>query len=354
MQGANNHDCCEHLLNGNCQICGKHHHRWVQNGGGSGSGLVIRWCYDCHTYSAYYDDTGSDVILVTEPDFEQLSITDHRCEDFKVNGICLVCKKAYPVKTTEEAKTFQEPIYAVLKSSDGKYFLNGLIDRKTAETCENRIFHCTVIIVPFIADGKDKGKFIVHDRMPKLWAKGCTYNRSCPSERSLNFLGGHVAADINNLELLFKEIPQELFDDSDELSQELKIRSDNSEETLEVWETGAKTQKNIGVKPYDAPPLIPIGMTVLNWEYNRNREYSYLYALPVPSEDVPKLVMADDYISDEETHNVYLPMAVMDEKELLMLRYREPYSEVCDAIKRLWEPKNAEVYNKLIATINNL
>jgi len=92
LQYRETHECKDHMQSGYCGICGRHEHAWVQNGGGSGSGLVISWCYYCHTYGAYYDDTGTDVSLVNTPDFSSLVITSHNCEDFKAaDGVCALC-----------------------------------------------------------------------------------------------------------------------------------------------------------------------------------------------------------------------------------------------------------------------
>ena len=243
MQNNKNlHNCNEHLIRGNCQICGKHHHAFVENGGGFGSGLVIKWCYYCHEYSAYYDDTGSDVNLATTPDFNSLSISYHKCSDFiDTDGSCSVCHKSFPEKMAEAEKSYLEPLYSACKRGD-KYYLTGVVDRKTAESYDNPIRHLTAIIVPFVANGDKKGFWIVHDRTSKQYAKN---SASCKSP-SYNFFGGHVVADITKEELINTEIPQYIFDEAAkrELSEEFLVRDDNGI-LLEVWEGKIKTDKTI-------------------------------------------------------------------------------------------------------------
>lgn len=89
-----------HYKRGNCPTCGKHHHAWVDHGGGLGSGTVIRWCYWCHQYSVFNDDTGSDTSLGYTPDFNTLHIEWHNCYDFiDQTGVCIICKKHFPSKS---------------------------------------------------------------------------------------------------------------------------------------------------------------------------------------------------------------------------------------------------------------
>ena len=250
----------------------------------------------------------------------------------------------------ETAKSYSEPLYEAYERG-GKYYLSAFADRKTAEDPVNPVRHLTVIIVPFAADGKDKGKWIVHDRTEKQWAKGKV---SCKSP-SYNFFGGHVKADITKEELLGCEIPQYIFDNAarDELSEELLVGSDNNEKLLEIWEDKTPTGKSVGAKPYPANKLIPVGMT--EFDGGGNQEFSYFYALPISGGDIHKLIAADDYGMNK---NVRLTIAVKSEMELLKAPYRTdtPYvrqnGEICDAITRLWENENDNTYNKLIEIIN--
>ncbi|MDR0287641.1 MAG: hypothetical protein LBI03_08080 [Clostridiales bacterium] len=352
MENQATHNCSEHAKNGTCQIYGKHCHAWVQHGGGMGTGLVISWCYYCHKYEAYYDDTGTTVNLVNPPDLNNLSISYHNCSDFlNDKGVCAICGEVFPVKRTEVAQIYTEPLYEV-REEGGKYYLSSFVDRKIAENSNTPILHLTVIIVPFVADGVQKGQWIVQDRAAKQWAKGKLF---CNSP-SYNFFGGHVKADISKTELLGSEIPQYILDEAAkrELSEELLVLSDNNEIVLEQWQYGDKTDKVTGAKPYVYKELIPVGMS--KYYSADNSEISYFYALPVPSEDVPKLIAADDY----DGKNVELPVYVKTEMQLLKTPYRTNLSytteqgEICDAITRLWDGYyNVKVYNKLVEIISN-
>ena len=340
------HNCKLYLRNGNCQICGTHHHAWVQNGGGNGIGLAISWCYYCHRYEAYYDDTGSTVSLVNAPDLDSLSIHQHDCDDFiGKDGTCIICKKNYPNKSVDAIKSLKEPLYIAYKYND-KYFISGFIDRKKAENYMDPIFHFTVIVVAFISDGDEKGKFLVVDRTPRQWAKAVPtlYNFS------INFFGGHVKADITNEEVIGQEAPQHIFDESAkrEIAEELLIRSSKKDRLIEIWEDKKPTGTYIGVEPYNTQPLVPIGMSEFN--NKTNNEFSFVYCLPIPSTDVPKLLAAED---DGNGNDIYLQIHKMSEMDLLKVPYEQSNSELCDAIYRIWDKRNEKVYRKLMKTIKN-
>jgi len=277
--------------------------------------------------------------------------TEHDCKKYLQKGNCAACGKNFPVTSAKIAEAFGEPLYSAHKT-DGKYFIDGYIDRKAAERPENPIRHLTVIIVPFVADGADKGDWLVIDRTARQWAKGAARIKS----PSYNFIGGHVKADLKDESLIGSEVARKIFDETAliELSEELWINSGQKETLLEVWENGADTKKTVGVAQYSALPLIPIGIT--EFESETNYEFSFVYALPVPSADLPNLAAADDYGAGK---HIYLPLFAKNETELLKVPYvtylpdSKPNGEICDAITRLWENKNKEVYDKLIEAIKN-
>ena len=222
-----------------------------------------------------------------------------------------------------------EALYTVAQYGD-RYYITGFTERKAAEKLGVR--HLTVIIVPFVEDGKDKGKWIVHDRSAKQWAKG---NPDCKSP-SYNLFGGHCTADTLQLELVGSEIPMEICRSAAkrELDEELLRQGkekDEKKKKLEVWEKRIKTDKHKDAIAYQSKELIPVGLT--SYEAHDNVELSYVFALPVPSSDVDKLIAADDYKKD---HHVLLPTEIMAESDLQTLFQTNPNIEICDAITRLW------------------
>jgi hypothetical protein len=257
------------------------------------------------------------------------------------------------VKTTEAAKNYQEPLYQIYKRG-GRYFSEAFVDRKRAHDRSDPVRHGTVITVAFVADGKDKGKWIVCDCTPKKWANGTK-----PANAPLyNFFGsGHIIANLETEG--FGEIDRSVLDETvrKELSEELLVRSENNEIRLEVWKDEENTGEHIGAKPYlyDEKNLKPIGWS--EFDGDDNMEYSYIYSLAIPASDVPLLLSGDD---GPDSTSVYLPVRVMSELELLKAPYvtqvsgaKKKKAACLDAISRLWDILNIETYEKLIDTINN-
>jgi hypothetical protein len=224
------------------------------------------------------------------------------------------------------------------KKEGSEYYVEDFIDRDYAE--KNGVRHYTAIIVPFIMDGTEKGKWIVHDRTPKLWAK----KKPVAYDKSYNLIGGHIKA--SDMSLKGKPMPEKILLDGAmaELSEELFIKSLELLEDVEVevWENSRLTELRERVGRYDSKDLIPVGFT--EYDSDNNVEYSYVYALPIPSEDFDRLVSADDY---GKNLNVKLNLEKFTEEQLKDLHSNEPSIEVCDAITRLWDPINAQILVKL-------
>ncbi|MDR0992910.1 MAG: hypothetical protein LBL87_08480 [Ruminococcus sp.] len=224
------------------------------------------------------------------------------------------------------------------KKVGAEYIVEDFVDRDYAEN--NGIRHFTAIIVPFITDGKDKSKWIVHDRTPKLWAK----KKPVRYEKSYNLIGGHIKAD--DLSLKGKPMPYKTLLEGAlaELSEEL-FQNDFAEPKavdVEVWENGKNTGRVSQVGRYNHKELIPVGFT--EYTAKNNVEYSCVFALPVPPEDYGNLVSADDY---GKNLNVKLNLEKFSEEQLKDMYENDPSVEVCDAINRLWLPENAETLDKL-------
>lgn len=226
-----------------------------------------------------------------------------------------------------------------------KVIYTGSSDRDTAH--KHGICHLTVIVVPFIADGADKGKWIIHDRRDKQLAKGLP----CPG-CSFNLFGGHCNPPFSEAALIGEEIPEALLIDSAlrELSEELYLSCDSGE----ALERFGKNE-TVLAKPY---PLNENSLIGIGWTFfsdAADTECSFLYGLPVPSKDVESLIAADDYIKPDGTKgNIALPVFIKTERELLDI-YRENNSdtEICNAITRLWDERNSAVYKKLSDTIQS-
>ena len=259
----------------------------------------------------------------------------HDClENLDKNCKCTVCMKISHANS--------EPLYIVEQSVDD-YFITGFTERKVAEKFGVR--HLTVIIVPFVADGENAGKWIVHDRTAKQWAKG---KLDCKTP-SYNLFGGHCTADVTQIGLIGSKIPQEICDSAAKRELEEELLCFDGSICLEIWENKRKTDCFVNACPYEANDLIPIGFS--SYADKDNIEFSYIYALPVPEKDLSTLVAADNYVINEMEHNVSLPIVVLSEIDLLVLSQTDYSIEVCDAITRLWNAENKVVIDKLRTVI---
>jgi hypothetical protein len=245
-----------------------------------------------------------------------------------------------------------------------EYMVVGTVDRDKAEA--KGICHFTTIIVPFITDtnpdSEDKGKWIFHDRTPKLWAK----KKTPQYKKSFNLIGGHIQAVDESL--IGKAMKSKTLVEGalDELSSELLIEdisSDFDDIKVEIWDKDGKNG-TLNARKYFSRQLIPVGYT--EYDSENNKEFSYVFALPVPIEDYGELICADDYIDvDNEHRNVKLKKklateevlyAIYQEQQRIIAANKEPEIEICDAITRLWDDKNAtnkKTLAKLRSIINN-
>lgn len=250
------------------------------------------------------------------------------------------------------ANKTEEHVYIVERQNDS-VICSGTIERTVAE--REGIRHLTVIIVPFIADGENKGNWIVHNRHDKQKAK----NKISPM-LSINLFGGHccpsdgdiieTGSTVNESLLLHnavREMTEELF--------ERCSSQDTGAIALEDWSKGfPDCSIPIYGRSYNMPEcsLIPIGYA--DYTSKNNVECSYLFALPIPCADIDKLIAADDYQrKDGSKGTVCLPILIKTERELFELSKADSSDvEICDAITRLWELQNKNTYQRLIDFID--
>ena len=366
------HNCLEHLVGQcKCSVCGSVNHAIVSDNQGTGTGHCVDWCVRCGAYERYYDDTRSiiestfegrivkNAIPLGGKELKNLVIHRHQCEDhLNKNGACGICGNLVPEKqkpvnrplapvaaleATPAAETARntELLYTV-EEKDGRYYITGITTRSVAE--QFGLKHLTVIIAAFVYDTCGQWKYLVIDRTNKLHAQGKT---GCKTP-NWNSIGGHVEAVVSNTALIGQEIPRYLRDEGAriELSQELVVRGTKT--AVRIWKNGGIHDVRM-YDPYPAKPLIPIGY--VTYAGKDNVEISYLYALPVPEEEVRKVFATDDYMEAGEKHNVKLGMSYQTEQELRNAEKTTPNAEVCDAITRLWQPENAEVFERLKTVI---
>ena len=250
----------------------------------------------------------------------------------------------------------------IVEEIEGEHKIIGVAERKLAEKANLR--HLTTICVPFICDdGQDdegnsiKGNWIVHNRYHKQVAKG----EKSPPE-AYNLFGGHTNAETFaeigttiSEAVLFEGVRKEL---SEELFTKKK-GAKSATAKLEVWEDGSPVEEGGKIATIDAAqyhvPLfgvIPVGFT--EYESGSNKEYSYVFALPVPFEEYKNLVAADDYERDGEKHSICLPVTSYSETQLKKLHeMADPGEvEVCDAILRLlYAPRNVATFSSLRSII---
>ncbi|MFA0814528.1 MAG: hypothetical protein ACC608_01935 [Anaerofustis sp.] len=333
-QGNETHICKEHLGAGcRCTICGKicHDYHSDDDGTFAASGKVVTArCARCGDEEHYYADTG-------------VVIEHYRGRSYEREP-----ETVYPSKHAPQG----ELLY-MIKKSDDRYIITGITERSVAEKLGLR--HLTVIIVPFVTDGADKGCWIIHNRHDKQIAKGKT---SAPL--SLNLFGGHCGPPEDDIaRLIGKTVGPELLRENAlrELSEELLCKN-GMKKRLELWRDGVFAGEFLYASPYEVCPesLIPIGFT--EYAAKDNVEYSYIFALPVPGSQVEQIIAADNYDKHSQADgityetDIALPVVFMTESELKRLwESRDPQVEVCDAITRLWEEQNRAVYQRLLDCI---
>lgn len=347
--GNDTHICEEHLgARCRCTVCGKSCHDYYSDDDGtfaaSGKVETVR-CTRCGDEHHYYSDTGTELknyhVLKHEPEPEP---------------------EPEPVRKPEPART-PEPVHPPMQSAHGELIymvqkldenvvISGITERSIAEKLGLR--HLTVIIVPFVADGAHEGHWITHNRHDKQIVKG----KAC-APLSLNLFGGHCGPSDDITGLVGQTVKDELLFENAlrELSEELLVQ-EGLEKRLERWGGGVFTGEYLNASPYEVceEDLIPIGFT--EYTAKDNVEYSYVFALPVPGSQVEQLIAADNYMKISQADgtareaDIALPVEVKEEAELKRLwESRDPQIEVCDAITRLWEDQNREVYQKLLDSI---
>ncbi len=328
------HICMEQLGTGcRCTVCGKicHDYRTNNDGTFAASGKVVTArCVRCGDQVHYDADSG-------------VEIEDYRF--FK--------PEPDPVHPSRQAPQ-SELLYMVIKM-DEKYIISGITERSVAEKLGLR--HLTVIVVPFVMDGTDKGFWIIHNRHDKQIAKGKT---SAPL--SLNLFGGHCGPSDDDITgRIGQMVENELLCENAlrELSEEFLCKK-GMEKRLELWSEGLFAGEYLYASPYEVcyENLIPIGFT--GYTAKDNVEYSYIFALPVPGSQVDQIIAADNYHKYSQTDgkayeiDIALPVVSMAESELKRLwESRNPQIEVCDAITRLWEEQNHATYQRLLECIRN-
>ena len=222
-----------------------------------------------------------------------------------------------------------EKLY-IAEKVGGEYIVKGFVEREYAE--KHGIRHMTTIIVPFIRDGDDKGKWIVSDRMPKQRLKNKNvYKDGVECNVSYNLVGGHCTAE--DYKLFGLPIPPAVIEQCAEREICEEVKLDNSD--------------------YAHEKLIEIGFT--EYSSDDNVEYSFVYAMPVYRDDYEKLMFFDDYIDKEDGKHkdIKLGKGIYTEEELKNMHYNYPNTEICDAITRLWQSNNSDVLGKLHEAIQN-
>ncbi|MEA4939707.1 MAG: hypothetical protein VB091_09000 [Christensenella sp.] len=346
---------------GGCQ------HLFASNSNGSGTGRVEVWCVRCGEQEIYYDDTGTVLYSELDPDFDNSRYTgvihtleelndsirgNHFCERYAdEQNVCLVCGKQLEPKEPEKPVAPPPPkavpaekLYIVQKTKRG-YEICGLEERSVAE--QKGLRHLTVIIVPFVAGGPEQGRWIVHDRTAKLWAK----KKAAGASASLNLFGGHCSADEGAINRIGTPVTMDIFDVAAERELEEELFRRGTGHKLEVWENSEGASDSRETARYAHLPLIPVG--IVTYSSASNCEASYLYALPVPAADVDALIAADNYMRDGEERDIALPIIRMRENELRKLQKNNPDVEICDAISRLWLCKNRAARKKLQRVIRD-
>ena len=349
--------------NNNFGYSGGCQHLFASNSNGSGTGRVEVWCVRCGEQEIYYDDTGTVLYSELDPSFDNSRYTgvihtleelndsirgNHFCERYAdERNVCLVCGKQLESKQPEPSAAPEpatppavssEKLYIVQKTKHG-YEIVGFEARSVAE--KQGLRHLTVIIVPFVAGGPEQGRWIVHDRTAKLWAKG----KAAAASASLNLFGGHCSADEEAQKRIGELVTMDIFDVAAERELEEELLRRGKGHTLEVWQSKAGPSESREAAGYAHLPLIPID--VVTYDGEDNKEASFLYALPVPAADVDALIAADNYERDHKERDIALPILRMNGKELKRLHKQDPDVEICDAISRLWLWKNRAANRKL-------
>lgn len=335
------HICEEHLGAGcHCAICGKvcHDYHSDDDGTFAASGKVVTArCARCGDEEHYYADTG-------------IVIEHYRGRSYE--------REPQPEAVHGSPKRAHGELLYLVGKLDGEYIITGVTERTVAEKTGLR--HLTVIIVPFVTDGENKGCWVVHNRHDKQVAKG---KRCAPL--SLNLFGGHCGLEDDWIgDWIGKPVGMDMLLENAlrELSEELlrKVRANEAaQKKLELWRDGAFSGEWLAAAACAWSPddLIPAGFT--EHTSKDNVEYSYVFALPVSGADAEELIAADNYIKSDPADgagetDIALPIVFMTEAELKRFyKSNDPNIEVCDAITRLWAQQNSDVYESLLKCMDS-
>ncbi|MDL2232354.1 hypothetical protein LJC63_02070 [Ruminococcaceae bacterium OttesenSCG-928-L11] len=336
------HDCLEHLdASCQCTICGSSNHFVVDDDNGAGSGRVNEACLRCGKTAACYADSAAYLynemdgknyshyggISVSKEEVANKLRPGHDCKKYvEPDGTCLLCgKRRYYL-----AKNADKTRYAVKRDGDD-YLISGFT--RIGDTDEQDVCKLAVTVVPFIASGKDHGKFIVYDTLPLKRATGspdCT-TLTCEIPHMFCF------ADPSALDLIGKPVPQYL----------CRLFASHAVES--------RIEQRVTEERYKDGKLLPIGFAT-NTEHGGDI-VNYIFAMPMKEIDITSklpFVVIESFIDEKYgiKRGVVLTFQPYSETELRSL-FESCSDQVSKTISDLWLPENEAVYGKLLEIIEN-
>lgn len=341
---ANNiqkHDCLEHLdASCSCTVCNSSNHFVVSDDDGSGMGRVNEACLRCGKTAAFNCDTGYvhyDEMKGTGENFtgEKTSkekvvrklLSGHDCKKYvEADGTCLLCGKRhyYLAKGADQIR------YAV-KRDGTDYLISGIVCMGEAK--EDSACRLAVTVVPFIASGKNQGKFVVYDTLP---LKRVTGSPDCMTP-AYDMLQMFCIADPSAPDLIGEPVPQYVCN-------------------IFAWRViRDKIEQRVTGMHYDDSKILPVGFAT-NTGHGGN-VVNYIFAMPMEESQITStlpFVAIEHYVDKNHgmKRSVALRLQMHSQMELRSL-FESSSVQVSETISELWLPENETVYGKLLDIIES-
>lgn len=264
-----------------------------------------------------------------------------------------------------------EYLYAVRRneSARGGFEIVGVMEREAMH--EMAVRHVTTIGILVITDGPDAGKLVVHDRYAKLLGKAEARektSRDCELKairlranpfQSYNLFGGHLSVSDA---LPVRDIARNLTEEEPhqcilhELAEELALTpAPGQTECLRIVYRrevdGSMTPVTVAEFPVRQEEVVCLGIT--DYLSANNAEFSFIYAIPISAEVYKHLAATDNYYDQNgRLIDVLLPIEAFSLEEIRAMNMLKPQGkELCDAITRLLDVKNNELWQSLCAFV---
>lgn len=264
-----------------------------------------------------------------------------------------------------------EYLYAVRRDESARsgFQVVGVVEREAMH--EMAIRHVTTIGILVITDGPDAGKLVVHDRYAKLVGKAEAREKTsadCELKaiqlranpfQSYNLFGGHLAVPDT---LPVRDIGRNLTEEEPrqcilhELAEELALtpapgQTEGLRTVYRREADGSMMPVTVASFPVRKEEVVYMGMT--DYVSANNTEFSFVYAIPISAEVYQHVVATDNYYDQNGCLiDVLLSVEAFSLEEICAMNTLKPQGkELCDAITRLLDMKNNDLWQSLCAFV---